>query len=124
ALYAFIILLLLLAVLVVERIRYRVKYEQKIKNITQNIKNATAYGSIKYDKKEKEPFIDALYKSVEELRKKLKRKNRILQAVLDLVNTLAVNIEIESLVDVVLSRLIEETNSNWGVFYIYNANTE
>ncbi len=106
-----------------ERIRYRMKYEHKIKVITENIKNANAYGNIRYDKKEKEPFVDKLYKSVEDLRDRLKIKNRILQAVLDLVNTLALNIETERLVDMVLSRLIEETNSNWGVFYIYNSTT-
>lgn len=124
------IFLLILFVMVIvfiiflyERIRYRIKYEYKIGVITENIKNANVYGSIKYDKKEKEPFVDKLYKAVEDLRNKLRVKNRILQAVLDLVNTFALNIETERLVDMVLSRLIEETNSNWGVFYIYNNTT-
>ena len=89
-----------------ERIRYRTKYEHKIRVITENIKNANIYGAIKYDKKEEEPFVDRLYKAVEDLRNRLRAKNRILQAVLDLVNTLALNIETERLVDMVLSRLI------------------
>ncbi|MBO8434701.1 MAG: PAS domain S-box protein [Tyzzerella sp.] len=118
------IFLVIFAMFIAEKLRYRFRYEQSLKTITENIRNATIYSSIKYDNKGEEPVIDSLYKSIEDIRKKFKSKNGILQTVLDLINTLAVNIETESLVDVVLSRLIEETNSNWGVFYIYNPITE
>lgn len=122
-LFILFVMIIVFIIFLYERIRYRTKYEHKIRVITENIKNANIYGAIKYDKKEEEPFVDRLYKAVEDLRNRLRAKNRILQAVLDLVNTLALNIETERLVDMVLSRLIEETNSNWGVFYIYNNTT-
>ena len=123
-LYIIFILLILCLISVFERINCKIQYEKKINLVIENIKKADIYKTIKFDNLENESFINELYKSIEYLRKNLNKKNNVLQSVLDFINTLAFNIEIENLAEIVLSKLIIETNSNWGVFYVYNNITE
>ena len=71
------IFLVIFAMFIAEKLRYRFRYEQSLKTITENIRNATIYSSIKYDNKGEEPVIDSLYKSIEDIRKKFKSKNML-----------------------------------------------
>lgn len=115
----------LFVLLLIEKLRYHVRFETHIKNITQHMKNAES-GNIKIEPSEEEKEIegmDMFYSSIEHIRKNLKEKLIIQRAALDIINTLATNIELESLVDGVMPRLVEEMGSNWGVFYLYNKQT-
>jgi PAS domain S-box-containing protein len=64
--------------------------------------------------------VKMLHESIETLRKNMKQQNRTKDIVLKIANTLAVNIELEKLLNELLPKVIEGTRSNWGAFYILN----
>ena len=124
-LFAVLALAILFVLLLIEKIKNHIRFETHIKNITKSMKNAES-GNIKIEPTEEEKEINgisAVYDSVENIRKNLKEKLIIQRAALDIINTLATNIELESLIDGVMARLVEEMGSNWGVFYLYNKQT-
>lgn len=123
-LFIFTTLLFLIMALLFERVTYKTRFSNKIEMITSDIKSYSEGNEIIKPTLGVNKEINNLYSAIEELRRNLKRKHRLLQAVLDLENTLAVNIELNKLIDVLLPRLVEETDSNWGVFYTYNKMTD
>ncbi len=115
----------LIAVFVVERIRFDAKLGQVLQDIADDIKNGKSGRTAIEPKDSRAPQkIRDVYEAAEELRNTLRRDNIIQQAVIDLENSFAVNIDLENLIDVLLPRLVEETDSSWGVFYSYNTITE
>lgn len=116
--------IVMIIIVVIERIRFGERFRECINKITLLVKKG-ANGNIVISPNEEETDeVKELYSSVEDMRLILKQKIRIQTAVIDIINSLAVNIELNKLIDVVLPRLVEETNSNWGVFYVYNQNTD
>lgn len=123
-LIALVLAVSVLAILVTERIRYRIKYEHKMDIVTEEVKRSSAAGEDNGILETEDDCVKRLYGAVDTARRKYRRRIKIQHVVIDLINTLAVNIELDNLVDVVLTRLVEETNSNWGVFYLYNTNSD
>lgn len=122
-LFAIFVLMALVAILVTENVRYRIKFDNSIKEITKQIKTIEN-GNFKIENNDKSRIeINKLFEAIEGIRKNLKGRLIIKSAALDIINTLATNIELESLIDVVMVRLVEEMGSNWGVFYLYNKQT-
>ena len=64
--------------------------------------------------------IDSLYEAFGKLRKNLKHQKEKQDIILKIANTLAINIELEKLLEELLPNVIEGTKSHWGAFYIMN----
>lgn len=65
-----------------------------------------------------------LFSSIESYRVHYERRITTYKIVLDLKESLPTDLNTDALVDAILPKLINETNSGWGVFYIYNPSTE
>ena len=61
------------------------------------------------------------YTMPESLSVHLKRQNRIKASIFNIINALAVNIQLEKLLEALLPKVIEGTRSNWGAFYIVSS---
>ncbi|HHW68246.1 MAG TPA: PAS domain S-box protein [Epulopiscium sp.] len=66
---------------------------------------------------------EKVYNALESLRGHLKRQNRIKVKTFNIINALAVNIQLEKLLEDLLPKVIDATRSNWGAFYIASSVT-
>lgn len=63
---------------------------------------------------------DGLYDAFHRLRRNLKHQKEKQDIILKIANILAINIELEKLLEELLPNIIDVTKSHWGVFYILN----
>lgn len=122
----FTVLAIVVVLLMLEKYRYKTKMNSMLHHIANDlmdISQSTADVKIKTDVSEIDE-INRLYLAVDRLRLRFKKELDIKDKVLELENKLAVNIELDRLFDVLLPKLVEYTDSNWGVIYIYNSLTD
>lgn len=104
-------------------------YEQKMKtlldNTVENVRRVIAAEPIQAEGPSEFPEeMDALYSSIEELRQSVQAQMETRDNVLHIINSIALNIELDELLDDMLPKIIEGTRSNWGAFYFHNTATE
>lgn len=107
-----------------ERQQMKRSFQQKLTRVTQAITNSTDTGEDILFDEAKGVEMASLYLAAQQLQQKFKKENNIHLAALTIINALALNIELNSLIDAVLPKILSVTKSNWGVFYIYNKATE
>lgn len=116
------ILLLGMAIFMIKSI-YKTKFIEGIENLVNNIEKS-ADKDIELTAEEGSPKeVKQLYDVVEEMRYRLKRQSRLREATFRIVNTLAINIDLQNLINDILPKMIEGSGSNWGAFYLYNSAT-
>lgn len=104
--------------------RCRITYEKELLEVKNNFEKCEV-GTIPFSVSEDTSWqIQGIYKSAERMRQHLRKKEILCSAALDITNSMALNLELSKLIDVIILRLIEEMDSKWGVFYIYNDQTE
>ena len=64
--------------------------------------------------------VKELLGGIESLRQNLRKKEILQTAAMDITNSMALNLEFFKLIDVLMNRLVEEMDANWGVFYLYH----
>ncbi len=106
-----------------------IKYIQA-KKIKKYIKIMTEdLNTLRYDYDENilllnnNPDILEFHYKVEEIRERYRKKEMNRQKILSIVNSVAVNMEIQMLLEDLMPKLIEVTNSNCGIFYLANNST-
>lgn len=121
-LFVVIIILLSAVVLFIERMKYKNKLTNEFNQIIFKLEKIIdgEYEPIESDNNK----LFQLENSLKTIKNKYEYKMRIQDSIIWFVNALVTNIEMHKLIDVVLLKIVEETNSNWGVFYLCNANTE
>lgn len=70
------------------------------------------------------PAVHELYSGIEALRQNLRKKEVLQTAAMDITNAMALNLEFFKLIHVLMTRLVEEMDANWGVFYLSHEHTE
>ncbi len=102
------------------------RFMKKTKNYTEEILNCIElinrdnYDSVKAAGS---VVLQPVYDRFAEIHKITKETEENRQKILSIVNSVAVNIEIESLLEDLLPKLIEVTKSNCGAFYLANLST-
>lgn len=123
--YLFIVLNIILMSIVFISIRWKYKSDmskyldrliQNVKNVSNNDKEFVLYEN-------DEPKLKELYEAVNELQRNLKQQGRSKDTTFKIINTLAVNIDLEKLLNELLPKVIEGSRSNWGAVYLYNSST-
>lgn len=104
------------------KIKYKSDVNQYLNKLTTDIKNVA--------EKEDELVADSddsklkeLYLAINELQKNLKQQSRSKDTTFKIINTLAVNIDLQKLLNELLPKIIEGTRSNWGAVYLFNSAT-
>lgn len=115
-------IILMTIVFVSIKLKYQTDITQYLDKLTTNIKNISEEeGELKAD--EDDPKLKELYAAVNELQKNLKQQNRSKDTTFKIINTLAVNIDLQKLLNELLPKVIEGTRSNWGAVYVFNSAT-
>lgn len=123
--FLFILLNIVLMSIVFISIRWKYKYDMSkcIEDLTQNIKDISSSEDDFVIKEDEELKIKELYTAIIELQKNLKQQNRSKDTTFKIINTLAVNIDLQKLLNELLPKVIEGTRSNWGAIYVFNSAT-
>lgn len=123
--FLFILLNIILMSIVFISIRWKYKYDMSkcIEDLTQNIKDISSSEDDFVIKEDEELKIKELYTAIIELQKNLKQQNRSKDTTFKIINTLAVNIDLQKLLNELLPKVIEGTRSNWGAIYVFNSAT-
>lgn len=123
--FLFILLNIVLMSIVFISIRWKYKYDMSkcIEDLTQNIKDISSSENDFVIKEDEELKIKELYTAIIELQKNLKQQNRSKDTTFKIINTLAVNIDLQKLLNELLPKVIEGTRSNWGAIYVFNSAT-
>lgn len=66
------------------------------------------------------PEFMKIHTAVEELSNHIKLKEQMRSEILNMVNSVASNIELEKLLSALMPKLLETSRSNWGAFYLAN----
>lgn len=99
-------------------------YEKAIYQVIQSLAEGQE-GNIAFRCQEGDmPIVQELYTGIEILRQTLRKKEVLQTAAMDITNSMTLNLEFYKLIQVLMSRLIEEMDANWGVFYLYHEHTE
>lgn len=105
------------------KMKYKTDMIRCLIKLTQNIKNVSEGDKEFISEENCEPQVKELYMAVDELQKNLKQQSRSKDTIFKIINTLAVNIDLQKLLNELLPKVIEGTRSNWGAFYLYNSST-
>lgn len=116
------ILLIIFIIFILQR-RYRQKFVTIIENLVINISQAADKDKELIADEKSISEVKQLYEVVEGMRDKLKKQSRLKEATFRIVNTLAINIDLQTLINDILPKIIEGSGSNWGAFYLYNSAT-
>lgn len=82
-------------------------------------------GNIAFKSREEDTLlVKNLYNGIETLRQTLRKREVLQTAAMDITNSMALNLDFYKLIHVLMSRLVEEMDANWGVFYVYYEHTE
>lgn len=123
--FLFVILeiLLLLLVFVSIKWQYKSSITKYVEDIIQNVKKVSNGEEEIIIKENEDLQLRQLYVAVNELQRNLKQQNRSKDTTFKIINTLAVNIDLQKLLNELLPKIIEGTRSNWGAVYICNSAT-
>lgn len=105
------------------RLKYRADIVEYLDNLTKNIKSISKGEGNFIPTENDEPKLTQLYVAIDELQKSLKQQNRTKDTTFKIINTLAVNIDLQKLLNELLPKVIEGTRSNWGAVYVFNSAT-
>lgn len=100
--------------------KYKKNINDQIDELIENIESISK-GQVINSSPSKQFY--EVYEVLESLRIQLKRQNRTKDRIFKVINALAVNIQLENLLEALLPKVIEGTRSNWGAFYVASAVT-
>lgn len=100
--------------------KYKKNVYGQLGELTRNIESISKGEVVKFAPSK--AFV-RVYDALESLSVHLKRQNRIKASIFNIINALAVNIQLEKLLEALLPKVIEGTRSNWGAFYIVSSVT-
>lgn len=96
-----------------------------LREVVENVRNITEGGEFsKPEKGFSSKEITELYDTIESLHNSLVSQNHSKDYVLNIINSIALNIELSELLEDMLPKIIAGTKSNWGAFYLYNPQSE
>lgn len=115
-------IVLMSVVFISMKLKYKMDITQYLDKLTTDIKNiAEKEGELVADGDDTK--LKELYVAINELQKNLRQQNRSKDTTFKIINTLAVNIDLQKLLNELLPKIIEGTRSNWGAVYLFNSST-
>ncbi len=115
-------IVLMSVVFISMKLKYKMDITQYLDKLTTDIKNiAEKEGELVADSDDTK--LKELYVAINELQKNLRQQNRSKDTTFKIINTLAVNIDLQKLLNELLPKIIEGTRSNWGAVYLFNSST-
>lgn len=110
--------LVVVAIYVYLHIHYRSVRNSGIRTIIRDIKAIQANKSVPSGPLTQE--FEEVHDAVTELSVHIKTKEQMRSEILNMVNSVASNMELEKLLSALMPKLLETSRSNWGAFYLAN----